>query len=204
MTWRKLFRDVLEPEQPPEELDREQRRRYYFAYGIWFLLSPIGLAIGLIAAVVLEFVITSGVDALLEGGAVAVIRAASDPVYSQQNEHIGLPLMFVLGLGGFLLANVLWNRLFIKSGYLSKTAVRRLNMNRAPTERGERIRVGIGYVVYLAIFFGLGIPMVLYAERTPVNVFAMIGLNGLGVFTAIHAYLRYRKRGNHERPPVDL
>lgn len=198
MTWRKLFRDVLEPEQPPEELDWEQRRRYYVAYGIWFLLSPIGLAIGLIAAVVLEFVIVGGVDALREGGAMAVLRAANDPVYSQRNEHIGLPLMFVLGLGGFLLANVLWNRLFIKSGYLSKTAVRRLNMNRTPTERGERIRVGIGYVVYLAILFGFGIPMVLYAERTPVNVFAMVGLNGLGVFIAIHAFLRYRKKDRPE------
>lgn len=200
MTWRKLFRDVLEPEQPPAELDREQRRRYHFAYGIWFLLAPIGLAIGLVLAIVLAFVLESGVDALLEGGAMAVLRAASDPVYSQRNEHIGLPLMFVLGLGGFLLANVLWNRLFIKTGYLSKAAVRRLNMNRAPTERGERTRVGIGYVVYLAILFGLGIPMALYAERTPVNVFAMVGLNGLGLFIAIHAYLRYRKKdrtGNH-------
>lgn len=37
--------------------------------------------------------------------------------------------------------------------------------------------------------------MAIYAEHTPVNVFAMIGLNGLGIFTAIHAYLRYRKKG---------
>jgi hypothetical protein len=204
MTWRKLFRDVLEPEQPPEELDREQRRHFFIAFGLWFFFATAGLALGLVLAILLGFIYASGIDALIAGGFGAVWRAAGDPVYSKQHEHIVLPLMFVLGLGGFLLANVLWNRLFIKTGYLSVAAVKRLNMNRAPTERGERIRVGIGYVVYLAILFGFGIPMVLYAERTPVNVFAMIGLNGLGLFIAIHAYLRYRKRGNHERPPVDL
>ena len=101
--------------------------------------------------------------------------------------------MLVFGLLGFLVGTFIWHRLFVKSGYLSQAAVQRLSTNRAPTERGERIRVGIGYVTYLLIFFGLGIPMLIFGDRTPLQLFATIGLNGLGVYIAIHAFLRYRK-----------
>jgi hypothetical protein len=196
MTWRKVFRDVLEPEQPPEELDREQRRRYYVSYGTLVLLCLVVSVLGLAGGVAGYF--------WYVGGTQAIEQAFRDAAYARQFGDTWFLIGLASGVAGFFAALALWDRIFVKSGYLSPAAQQRLATSRAPTERGERMRVGIGYVVYLTIFFGLGIPMALYAERTPVNVFAMIGLNGLGVFTAIHAYLRYRKRGNHERPSVDL
>jgi hypothetical protein len=192
--WKRFFRDVIETTSPPPELGREEKRRYYVAYGIWFLLMVSGLAIGLVAAFVVAFIVINGADAFWSGGMEAVWRASSDTAYSRQNSYIGLPLMLALGLLGFFAANAFWYFLFIKSGYLSEAAVRRLSSNRAPTEQGERIRVGIGYVTYLLIFFGLGIPMLIFGDRTPLQIFAAVGLNGLGIYTAIHAFLRYRKK----------
>lgn len=192
MTWRKLFRDVLEPEQPPEELDRDQRRRYYIAYGILIALCLIGMIFGFVSGVV-------GVFGYL-GGSQAIRVAILDTNYSQQYGHVWLPISLIASVLGFFVALALWDRIFVKSGYLSPAAQQRLATTRAPTERGERIRVGIGYVTYLLILFGLGIPMAIYGERTPTQFFAAVGLNGLGVYIAIHAYLRYRKKdrdGNH-------
>ncbi len=191
--WKKLFRDVLEPALPPQELGKEERQRYYVAYGIWFLLMLGGLAIGLVGALVIAFIIVNGADAFFGGGMQAVWQASSSPEFSQKNSHIGLSLLLALGLIGFFAANVLWYLLFVKSGYLSHAAAQRLANNRAPTERGERIRVGIGYITYLLIFFGLGIPMAIFGDRTPLQLFATVGLNVLGVYIAIHAFLRYRK-----------
>ncbi len=192
MMWNKLFRDAIESATPPQELGQKERRRYYVAYGIWFFLMLSGLAIGLIAALVIAFITINGVDAFWGGGMAAVWRASSNPQYSQKNSHVGLSMMLVFGLLGFFAANVLWYLLFVKTGYLSKATVERLSTNRAPTERGELIRVGIGYVMYLLIFFGIGIPMAIFGDRTPSQILSAIGLNGLGVYTAVHAFLRYR------------
>jgi hypothetical protein len=64
-----------------------------------------------------------------------------------------------------------------------------------PKARGERLRIAVGYIVYLLIFFGLGIPMVIFGDRSsPSQVATAIGLNGLGIYYAIHAFLRCRKR----------
>lgn len=183
--WKKLFRDVLVPASPPPELGRLERRRYYVAFGIWFLLMLAGLSVGFIVGVVAVF-------GLIDGSQ-AIWKAMVDPSYSRQFGHIWLPISLGTAVLGFFAANALWYLLFVKSGYLSYAAAQRLADNRAPTERGERIRVGIGYVVYLLILFGLGIPMAIFGDRTPLQLFATIGLNGLGVYIAIHAFLRYRK-----------
>lgn len=190
MTWRKLFRDVLEPEQPPEELGRDQRRRYFVSYGTLILLCLVVSVFGLAGGVAGFFWYVGGIQ--------AIELAFRDAAYARQFGDTWLLIGLASGVAGFFAALALWDRIFVKSGYLSPAAQQRLATNRAPTERGERIRVSIGYVVYLAIFFGLGIPMALYAERTPVNIFAMIGLNALGIFTAIHAFLRYRKKDRTE------
>lgn len=192
MMWRGLFRDILEPVTPPSELGKRERRRYYVAYGCWFILMMVGLSAGLIASLFTAFSAINGVEAL-SGGIRAVLQAMSDPEYSRENEAIWIPLMIGFGSVGFVAGNIFWYLLFIKSGYLSHAAAQRLKDNRAPTERGERIRVAIGYVTYLLISFGFGIPMVIYGEGTPLHIFTAIGLNGMGVFIAVHAFLRYRR-----------
>lgn len=186
MMWRGLFRDVLEPATPPPELGREERRRYYIAYGLYMLMITLGSMGGLLA----------GAFAVLGffGGSEGIVKGILDPGYSRQYGHIWLPVSLTTFVLGFFVANNLWHLLFIRSGYLSQAAAQRLMGNRAPTERGERIRVAIGYVTYLLISFGFGIPMVIYGEGTPLHIFSAIGLNGMGVFIAVHAFLRYRKK----------
>lgn len=192
--WRRLFRDVLESATPPLELGKRERQRYYVAYGFLFLLMFLGLVIGLCVSLVVAFGLISGTDAVWGGDIKAILRAMSDPEYSRQSINIWMPVMLVFGLLGFFIGIFIWYRRFIKSGYLSRAAVQRLFTNRAPTERGEGMRVAIGYVIYLLICFGLGIYMIVFGEGT-LDVFTEIGLNGLGVYFTVHAVLRYRRGG---------
>lgn len=181
----RLFRDVLEPATSLPELGKRERRRYYFAYGFFVLLAILGLTVGFMIGVIAVFGSI--------GGSQSISRAILDPSYSHQFGHIWLPISLATAVLGFFAANGLWHFLFIKSAYLSHAAAQRLAHNRAPTERGEGMRVAIGYVTYLLIFFGLGIYMVVFGEGTPLHVFTAIGLNGLGVYGVVHAFLRYRR-----------
>ena len=198
--WDDLFRDVTDPAPAPQELHREEKRRFYVAFVVWFMFMLTGLTCGLLVALVAAFVLINGVDAFWIGGMKAVWRTSSDPEYSSQHNHVGLPLLIALGLLGFFSANALWGRLFVRSGYLSEAAVQRMRLNRAPTERGEKVRAGIGYVLYLAIFLGLGVPMLIFGERTPLQIFSSLGMIGMGVYVAIHAFLRYRSKDRIPKP----
>ncbi|MDX1253448.1 MAG: hypothetical protein IDH49_14605 [Gammaproteobacteria bacterium] len=186
MKWQDPFQDVLNPATPPPELGREERRRYYIAYGWCMLLIMCGFVGGFLAGSFAVFGFFGG----LEG----IVKGVLDPSYSRQYGHIWLPVSLTTAVLGAFVANNLWHLLFVKSGYLSHAATQRLMGNRAPTERGERIRVAVGYVTYLLILFGSGIFMVIYGEGTPLHIFSAIGLNGMGVFIAVHAFLRYRKK----------
>jgi hypothetical protein len=183
--WEDIFQDVTNPAPLPPELDRGEKRRYFVAYGVFFVLITLVPTVGLVLGATAVFGMYGGLD--------AIWRSAVDTNFSRELSQFWVPASISGGLLGFVAANALWNRIFIRSGYLSEAAVQRMRLNRAPTERGEKIRVGIGYVLYLAIFLGLGVPMLIFGDRTPLQIFASLGMIGVGVVVAIHAFLRYRK-----------
>jgi hypothetical protein len=182
--WEDLFRDAIHPEKPPRELKKGERRRYFVAYGVFFALVTLVPTMGFVLGVAIVFGFHGGLD--------AIWRSIVDTSYSRELSGIWVPVAIGGGLLGFVAANSLWNRLFVKSGYLNEVVAQRMHMNRAPTERGEKIRVGFGYVLYLGIFLGLGVSMLIFGERTPLQIFSSLGMIGMGIYVAVHAFLRYR------------
>lgn len=121
----------------PPELKGKDRRRYWLAVGGWFLL--------LILTLVALFCMLYGVMMVLE-----------PYLQGMPIKETVLVLVIVVGVGGVILSDRLWSRIFIQSGYLSDAAAIRILSNRAPTQTSERRHRWLGQAVLLIIYGTFG------------------------------------------------
>lgn len=193
MIRKRLIPDMRQSELRLRDRSAEESRRYYVALWSWFLLAIVGLAVGLFMGIVVAFGVAYGADAVWHGGMLEIWRFSGEPQQSRADGQGGLLLMIIIGLFGLLVANICWYLLFVRSGYLSSDNALRLFSNSAPHGKGENARIAIGYLIYLMTFFGLGISLAIFGDRTPLQLGAATVFIGLGTYYAIHASLRYRK-----------
>lgn len=130
----KYFHNILHP----PEVEGSQQKRYWVAVACWFFLVVLSIMLpgilGYFVAVSLEE--NLGSDAL------------------RPYEMWVLTILLGLIGGGVFIGNYLWSLIFVKTGFLSPEAVIRIQTNRAPSAKGERIhrRISLSLSVLIPVF----------------------------------------------------
>jgi hypothetical protein len=138
-------------------VNRQEKRFIRANLGAIFFVAFLGLA-----GMALPFLIAFG--CLLYLGGVALVLETWNGLpdtnqYTQLLDRLFLPIAFVGLIVGMTAGVVLWNRLFVKSGYLDSHTLKRMKLNMAPTDRMERIRkaIGLSFLIPFLIWVNWGI-----------------------------------------------
>lgn len=151
----------------PPELKGKDRRRYWLAVGGWF-----GLLVGILTGLLVGFYLV-----------LAPIEKSFPNLPFKEIVLIG---GIAIVIGGAILSDRLWSRLFIQSGYLSDAAAIRILSNRAPTRTSERGHRWLGQAALLIIYGTLAV-MAVMAKQWWVLI-VVVPLASWGIFLIRNAW----------------
>lgn len=158
----------------PEAGDRKrQLRRFAVALTAFFVLMPVTAGIALLLSLIAISMFVGGWDFF--------IAAWNDPEVAKRHDWIAYLAIALAGLA-MLAAWYMWNRLFLRSGYLNDEMVALMMRGHLPG-KAETWRRRVGYVVY-GLIAGL-LAVKLYFEDE--LMLALIPFAAT-VYTVVHAW----------------
>lgn len=152
---------------------KRQLRRYALALIAFLVLVPGTFGIALLVGIIATSMFVGGWDLFVAGW--------NDPEVAKSHEEI-FYLSLALGVLAMVWAWYMWDRLFLRSGYLSTEMVALLDRGHMPG-KAETWRKRVGYVVYLFIFGGLSLGLYFEGEL----VLALFSF-AVTVYTVVHAW----------------
>lgn len=177
----------------------QQERRYGLAVICFFGITIAAVALGTLLVVTL----LSGLLWLIGGNELLSTFWQGHPPFTQyilqQMDKLLLPLLLVGMILGFLYGYHLWERLFLKSGYLSAETVQRLvEKNMAPTERMERARKAIGFILLIPLFSWMTWLFMTMESKGESEWWRLVVLVPLGILAYLlyHVWREYFSRKN--------
>ena len=152
---------------------KKQLRRYALALIAFLVLIPISGGIAFLGGVITTSMFIGGWELFIAGW--------NDPDIAKSHDEI-FYVSFPLGVLAMVGAWNIWDRFFLRSGYLNAEMVALMDRGHMPG-KGETWRKRVGYVLYFFIF-GL-LALKLYSEGE--LLLALIPL-ALTVYTVVHAW----------------
>lgn len=167
---------------------KRQLRRYALALIALLVLMPGTFGIALLVGMIATSMFVGGWDLFVAGW--------NDPEVAKGHEEI-FYLSLALGVLAMVWAWHMWDRLFLRSGYLNTEMVALMDRGHMPG-KGETWRKRVGYVVYLFIFGALSLGLYFEGEI----VLALMSF-AVTVYIVVHAWRSPVWRKNKPEPDLE-
>ncbi|MBT9613881.1 MAG: hypothetical protein IV108_11530 [Burkholderiales bacterium] len=152
---------------------KRQHRRYALALITFLVFLPGTFGIALLVGAIATSVFIGGWDLF--------ISAWNDPEVAKSHEEI-LYISLSIGVLAMVWAWYMWDRLFLRSGYLNTEMVALMNRGHMPG-KAETWRKRVGYIVYSFIFGAVSWGLYVQGELVLALIFFAVT-----VYTVVHAW----------------